>query len=110
MQDAIDILIKHDATFLVAFPYVDPKPEDSSVDLVFADNPGPVVIYNGEEATVSKDDIQRPSNEKKSKEESTKSENKYISIQEIRTEARRNFRNLMGLLGETRKEIRKEIT
>lgn len=49
LRDAIDMVVKHDATFLVAFPYVDPSPEEESVDLVFVDNPGPVVIYDKEE-------------------------------------------------------------
>jgi len=67
MQDAIDILINKNGVYLVAFPYVDPNPEDISVDLVFADNPGPVIIYNREEATVAKDELHKPTNIKQPK-------------------------------------------
>lgn len=70
LQDAIDSLVANNGTFLVAFPYVDPKPEDESVELVFADNPGPVVIYNREASTVAKGKLDRPSQERKSKGES----------------------------------------
>ena len=70
LQDAIDSLVANNGTFLVAFPYVDPKPEDKSVELVFADNPGPVVIYNREESTVAKGKLDRPSQERKPKGES----------------------------------------
>lgn len=59
IQDAIDILLDNDATFLIAFPYVDPKPEDETVGLVFADTPGPVVLYNREEARLSKDKLKK---------------------------------------------------
>lgn len=62
LDDAIDILINENGTFLVAFPYVDPKPEDVSVDLVFADNPGPVIVYNREESSKSKDSLKTPTN------------------------------------------------
>jgi len=65
LQDAIEILIENDAAFLVAFPYVDPKPEDESVELVFADTPGPVVIYNREEAVAT--NIKRPTKIKQAK-------------------------------------------
>lgn len=71
LQDAIDSLVANNGTFLVAFPYVDPKPEDKSVELVFADNPGPIVIYNREESTVAKGKLERPSQERKPKGEST---------------------------------------
>lgn len=57
LSDAIDVLINNNAHFLVAFPYVDPNPEDKDVELVFADNPGPVIIYNREEATAEKPEI-----------------------------------------------------
>lgn len=49
LDDAIDFLIYEDsASLLVAYPYIDPNPEDDSVDLVMSDNPGPIIIYNGE--------------------------------------------------------------
>jgi hypothetical protein len=70
LQDAIDVLIENQGTFLVAFPYVDPKPEDESVDIVFADNPGPIVIYNREQSTVAKEKLAKPSQETKPKNES----------------------------------------
>jgi hypothetical protein len=63
LQDAINLLIKDNAAFLVAFPYIDPKPGDQNVELVFADNPGPVVIYNNEEVTVPKT-AKRPTTER----------------------------------------------
>jgi hypothetical protein len=69
LQDAIDSLISNRAAFLVAFPYVDPKPGDDTVDIVFADNPGPVIIYNNEEATIPKKELERPSRELKPKQE-----------------------------------------
>lgn len=59
IQDAIEVLLDNDATFLIAFPYVDPKPEDETVGLVFADSPGPVVLYNREEARLSKSELQK---------------------------------------------------
>jgi hypothetical protein len=67
LQDAIDILVDNNGTFLVAFPYIDPKPGDNSVELVFADNPGPVVIYNKEEVTVSKGTLEKPTSTKQPK-------------------------------------------
>lgn len=49
IDEAIDYLVHTDgASMLVAFPYVDPNPEDDNLDLVFADNPGPVIVYNEE--------------------------------------------------------------
>jgi hypothetical protein len=54
LQDAIEVLLNNDATFLIAFPYVDPKPSDENVGLVFADNPGPITLYNREEVTLPK--------------------------------------------------------
>lgn len=69
LQDAIDLLIKDDAAFLVAFPYVDPKPGDPDVEFVFADNPGPVVIYNNEQVTIPKSELERPTSEKQPKPE-----------------------------------------
>jgi hypothetical protein len=64
LQDAIDVLIKNNAAFLVAFPYIDPKPNDPNVELVFADNPGPAIIYNNEEVTISKKELERPTTER----------------------------------------------
>jgi len=69
LKDAIDVLVKEDAAFLVAFPYVDPKPGDPDVEFVFADNPGPVIIYNNEEATFDKADVERPTSETQPKDE-----------------------------------------
>lgn len=69
LQDAIDMLIRDNAAFLVAFPYIDPKPNDPTVELVFADNPGPVIIYNNEEVTVPKKELERPTTERPSKPE-----------------------------------------
>jgi len=60
IQDAIEVLENQNGTFLVAFPYVDPKPGDDSVKLVFADNPGPITIFNREEATLPKTEIPAP--------------------------------------------------
>lgn len=67
IQDAIDKLINDNGTYLIAFPYVDPKPGDSSVEIVFADNPGPVVIYNKEEASMDKKELERPTTERQPK-------------------------------------------
>ena len=67
IYDAIDVFIKNNAAFLVAFPYVDPKPEDPNVDFVFADNPGPVVIYNNETVTVPKKALEKPASEEQPK-------------------------------------------
>lgn len=78
LKDAIDLLIKDSAAFLVAFPYVDPKPEDDSVDIVFADNPGPVIIYNNEQATMPKSDIKKPSTEEQPKPQTVEDEEETI--------------------------------
>lgn len=67
LADAIDVLINKEGAFLIAFPYVDPKPEDPNVDFVFADNPGPVIIYNNEKVTVPKDVLKRPTTEEQPK-------------------------------------------
>lgn len=69
LHNAIDTLVSKQGTFLVAFPYVDPNPEDKSVDLVFADNPGPIIIYNREEATIEKPPVTRPTQEEQPKPE-----------------------------------------
>ena len=47
LEDAIETLIDLDAKMIVALPYVDPNPEDNNVDLIFAENPGPVIVYDG---------------------------------------------------------------
>lgn len=48
LDEAIDVLVNVEiADMLVAYPYIDPNPEDDAVDLVFADNPGPTIIYEG---------------------------------------------------------------
>lgn len=47
LEDAIEALIDLDAKMIVALPYVDPNPEDDNVDLIFAENPGPVIVYDG---------------------------------------------------------------
>lgn len=47
LEEAIDFLVDRDGAMIVALPYVDPSPEDDNVDLVFADNPGPVIVYDG---------------------------------------------------------------
>lgn len=69
LQKAIEVLVQEGAAFLVAFPYVDPKPEDPDVEFVFADNPGPVMIYNNEEVTLDKADLERPTSETQPKPE-----------------------------------------
>lgn len=50
LDEAINFLVEADASMLVAYPYIDPNPEDEDVELVFADNPGPVIVYDGEVA------------------------------------------------------------
>lgn len=74
LSDAIDVLIKNEGSFLVAFPYIDPKPEDPNVDFVFADNPGPVVLYNNEKVTVPKKALEKPEEEPAMEEEPTTEE------------------------------------
>lgn len=69
LQEAIDVLVRESAAFLVAFPYVDPKPDDPDVEFVFADNPGPVIIYNNEEVTLDKADLERPTSDTQPKPE-----------------------------------------
>lgn len=50
LDAAIDELVYNDnAAMIVAYPYIDPNPEDDNVDLVFADNPGPIIVYNEED-------------------------------------------------------------
>lgn len=75
LQEAIDVLVRESAAFLVAFPYVDPKPDDPDVEFVFADNPGPVMIYNNEEVTLDKADLERPTSETQPKTEEEPEEN-----------------------------------
>lgn len=61
IDKAIDIFIQEepDSALLVAYPYIDPNPEDNNVDLVFADNPGPIVLYDNEKATIEKDTLEK---------------------------------------------------
>lgn len=61
LDKAIDAFVNHepDAVMLVAYPYIDPKPEDPNVELVFADNPGPVIIYDTDRATKPKEDKEK---------------------------------------------------
>jgi hypothetical protein len=68
LEDAIDILVEQKGTFLVAYPYVDPNPEDPNVEIVFADNPGPVIIYNHEKANARKAGLEKPTVASKTKE------------------------------------------
>lgn len=87
LQDAIDSLVENNGTFLIAFPYVDPKPGDASVELVFADNPGPVIIYNKEESTIEKGRLDKPSKVKQPKTEAievpTEYQNAVIGINNV---------------------------
>lgn len=61
LDGAIDAFVNHEpeAVILVAYPYIDPKPEDPNVELVFADNPGPVIIYDIDRATKPKEDKEK---------------------------------------------------
>lgn len=54
IRDAMEVFIKNEAAFFVAFPFIDPKPDDANVEMVFADNPGPIVVYDNEEVTIPK--------------------------------------------------------
>lgn len=56
IEEAIGQFVDNEpeAVMIVAYPYVDPNPEDPNVELVFADNPGPVIIYDMEKATKPK--------------------------------------------------------
>lgn len=48
LEEAIDAVVaSKDAKYIIANPYVDPDPSKPEVDLIFADNPGPVVVYDG---------------------------------------------------------------
>jgi len=111
LQDAIDLLIKDDAAFLVAFPYIDPKPNDPNVELVFADNPGPVVIYNNEEATVAKGSLERPTSETQPKDqEEAPEETEEEQVEEAMTEDKdkeRRIKRQMADLRDKNKEINK---
>lgn len=57
LDDAIAMAVDQGAKMIVANPYIDPNPEDEDVELVFADEIGPVVVYDGETATVEKDKV-----------------------------------------------------
>lgn len=86
LQKAIEVLVQEGAAFLVAFPYVDPKPEDPDVEFVFADNPGPVMIYNNEEVTLDKADLERPTSETQPKPEEELEENVQTGMSEEKLE------------------------
>lgn len=60
LDDALSAFVDNepDSVMLVAYPYIDPNPEDLSVDLVFADNPGPVIVFNNDKATKPKEDLE----------------------------------------------------
>lgn len=47
LEEAIDTLIEWEGTIIIALPYKDPNPEDDTADLIFADDTGPVIIYDG---------------------------------------------------------------
>lgn len=48
LEDAIDMAVEDaNIKLIVANPYIDPDPKNNKVDLVFADNPGPIIIYDG---------------------------------------------------------------
>lgn len=114
LQDAIDLLIKDDAAFLVAFPYIDPKPEDPNVELVFADNPGPIVIYNNEEATVAKGSLERPTSETQPKDEEAPEETEEEPVEEAMDEWEEPefilvFTGFEGMSGPIYKDLEQEI-
>lgn len=51
LDDAIELAIdNHEIKIIIANPFIDPDPKNKDVDLVFADNPGPVIIYDGTRA------------------------------------------------------------
>lgn len=60
LDDALSAFVDNEpaAVMLVAYPYIDPNPEDLAVDLVFADNPGPVIVFNNDKATKPKEDLE----------------------------------------------------
>lgn len=61
LEDAIDKVVElPNAKFIVANPYIDPDPSNPDVDLLFADNPGPVIIYDG---VTAKDVVAEPQEE-----------------------------------------------
>lgn len=66
IDEAITEFISHEekAALLVAYPYIDPNPEDANVELVFADNPGPIILYDNEKATIPKDNINKDLSDK----------------------------------------------
>lgn len=47
LEAAIDTLIEEGAQIIVALPYTDTNPADDNADLVFAEEPGPIIIYDG---------------------------------------------------------------
>lgn len=48
LDDAIELAVNtRETKFIVANPYIDPDPDNKAVELVFADNPGPIIIYDG---------------------------------------------------------------
>lgn len=57
IDEAIESAADHEAEMIVAYPYTDPNPEDVNVDLVFADNPGPIIVYDAEQAVREKGDL-----------------------------------------------------
>jgi len=65
LDKAIDAFVNHEpeAVILVAYPYIDPKPGDPNVELIFADNPGPVIIYDTDKATKPKEDKEKALND-----------------------------------------------
>lgn len=56
LEKAISVFVDEEpkATMIVAYPYIDPNPEDDDVELVFADNPGPIILFNTEKVTHTK--------------------------------------------------------
>lgn len=53
LAEALDIFIKGNGAILVAIPYIDPAPDNETIDLVLADNPGPTILYDREIDEVS---------------------------------------------------------
>lgn len=63
IDEAIDIAVKKQAQMIIANPYIDPNPEDEDVELVFVDEIGPVKVYDGEEVTVEKEELEKEGEE-----------------------------------------------
>lgn len=59
IEEAIAEFISHEekAALLIAYPYSDPDPGNQEVELVFEDNPGPIILYDNEKATIPKDNL-----------------------------------------------------